>query len=297
MAFTMITVTRTYKTPAGYPAQGIVRFTPSDQMVNGTTTISSPEWDELDKNGALSLVLAANNNPGTTPVGTTYQVQEIITGQADRTYNVIIPYNAPSATVDLSTLAPASTTPPAITYVSSVNGVSGAVTIPDATTTIKGVARILGGSADAPSVPWSALTGVDADVTGLAALGDGFPSRTAGTWSARTATQLRDDVGAQPLSTLLTRLAATPVVITYAASITPDASQACVFYCTATGNLTIADIINGVAGQPVYIQVTASGATRLLVVTGVSSYIIPSGERWSGTFRYDSVLSGFVRTG
>jgi hypothetical protein len=283
-------VTRTYKTPAGYAAQGVVRFTPSSPMVNGTTTIAAPEWASLNKNGVLSIVLAANNDPGTTPVGTTYRVQETLTGQDTRLYDVVIPYNAPSATVDLATLAPVTTTAPAVQYVSSVNGQSGAVTISagtDATTGTKGVARILGGTADAPTVPWASLTGVDADLTGLAALGDGFPSRTAGTWAARSAAQLLSDVGAQPTNTLLTRIAAAAVTITYAASITPDASLGCVFDVTATGNLTLADISNGVDGQLVNIRVTASGAARTLTVTGVYSTLIASGSRWVGWFRYD----------
>jgi hypothetical protein len=290
MAFTMITVTRTYKTPASYAAQGVVRFTPSNPMVNGTTTIAAPEWATLNKNGVLSIVLAANNDPSTTPVGTTYRVQEILTGQDNRIYDVVIPYNAPSATVDLSTLTPAITTTPAVQYVSSVNGQSGAVTIAaatDATTSVKGIARILGGTADAPTVPWSSLTGVDADLTGLAALGDGFPSRTAGTWAARSAAQLLSDIGAQPSSTLLTRIAAAAVTVTFAASITPDASQSCVFNVTATGNLTLADISNGIDGQSVNIRVTASGGTRVLTITGIYAVTVTSGSLWSGWFRYD----------
>jgi hypothetical protein len=251
MAFTTITVTRTYKTPAGYAAQGIVRFTPSSPMVNGTTTIAAPEWAALNKNGVLSIVLAANNDPSTTPVGTTYRVQEVLTGQDTRSYDVIIPYNAASATVDLSTLAPVTTTAPGVQYVSSVNGQSGSITLPvatDATTSAKGVARILGGTADAPTVPWGSLTTV--------------PS-------------------------LLTRMGASAVTVTYAASITPDASQSCTFDVTATGNITLADISNGVDGQIVNVRVTASGGARTLTITGVYSVVIGSGSRWVGWFKYD----------
>ena len=290
MAFTMITVTRTYKSPAGYAAQGIVKFTPSAPMVNGVTTISSPERVELDKNGAISIVLAANNDPGTTPSGTTYRVVEDLTGQSTVAYDVIIPYNAAGGTVNLATLAPVATVAPAVQYVSSVNGQSGAVTIAtgtDATTSTKGIAKILGGTADTPTVPWTSLTGVDADLTGLAALGDGFPSRTSGTWAARTANQLLSDIGAQPSSTLLTRIAAAAVTITYAASITPDASQGCVFTCAATGNITLADISNGIDGQTVNVRITASGGARTLTVTGVGVYNLASGAVWSGRFGYD----------
>jgi hypothetical protein len=257
VAFTTITVTRTYKTPAGYPAQGVVRFTPSSPMVNGTTTIAAPEWAALNKNGALSIVLAANNDPSTTPAGTTYRVQETLTGQDTRIYDVVIPYNAVAGTVDLSTLAPVVATAPAVQYVSSVNGQSGAVTVAaatDATTLAKGISKILGGTADVPTVPFASVTGV--------------PTY-------------------QPLSTLLTRMAAAAVTVTYAASITPDASQSCVFDVTATGNLTLADISNGIDGQTVNVRVVASGGTRILTITGVYPVTLSSGARWSGWFRYD----------
>lgn len=129
MAFTPITVTRHYKTPGGYAAQGVVYFTPSDVMHNGDTVIASTERGELDRDGVLSIVVYANNNPGTTPPGTYYTVHEDITGQNKRSYTVVIPYNAVGGTVNLATLAPVTTTPPALTYVSSVNGMSGAVTL------------------------------------------------------------------------------------------------------------------------------------------------------------------------
>jgi hypothetical protein len=63
----------------------------------------------------------------------------------------------------------------------------------------------------------------------------------------------------QPLATLLTRLAAAPVTVTYAASVTLNASLGCVFRVTATGNLTLTDITNGVDGQAVALEVFASG--------------------------------------
>lgn len=129
MAFTMVTVTRTYKTPAGHPAQGYVWFTPSSPMVNGATTIAAPERAVLDSTGSIAIVLAANNDPGTTPVGTAYRVVEDLTGQVEKTYNVIVPNNAPGGVASLSTLAPVTISAPAVQYVTSVNGQSGAVTI------------------------------------------------------------------------------------------------------------------------------------------------------------------------
>lgn len=293
MAFTQIVVTRTYKTPSGHPAQGVVKFIPSNPMVNGTTTISAPEQVALSKTGAISVTLAANNDPSTTPTGTTYRVTETFVGQDIRSYNVVIPYNAPSGTVDLSTLAPVLTTTPAVQYVSSVNGQSGAVTVAatapsDATTTTKGIARILGGTADAPSVPWTAITGaptvVDAttSIKGVSRILGGTADAPTVPWSALTSVP-----SYQPLDTLLTRVSADAVTIPYAASVTPDASQSCVFDITATGNLTLADISNGIDGQAVCVRVTASGGTRTLVVTGIYSLSITSGGRWVGWFRYD----------
>jgi hypothetical protein len=91
--------------------------------------------------------------------------------------------------------------------------------------------------------------------------------------------------GKQPLATLLTRLATAPVTVTYAASITLDASLGCVFRVTATGNLTVSSISNGVDGQTVTLEVLASGADRTLTI-GAMSAVIPSGTWWAGQMIY-----------
>jgi hypothetical protein len=93
--------------------------------------------------------------------------------------------------------------------------------------------------------------------------------------------------GKQPLATLLTRLAAAPITVSYAASVTLDASLGCVFRVTATGNLTLADITNGVDGQVLTLEVLASGANRTITVGGTSS-VIASGTWWVGQFIYHS---------
>lgn len=87
--------------------------------------------------------------------------------------------------------------------------------------------------------------------------------------------------------TVLTRLAAAPVTVTYAASITVDASTGCVFRVTATGNLVLADITNGVDGQAVTLEVLASGATRA-VTAGGAAVSVAAGQWWTGTFRYNA---------
>jgi hypothetical protein len=95
------------------------------------------------------------------------------------------------------------------------------------------------------------------------------------------------DIGAQPIADMLTRLSLAPNTITYAASITPDASVSCVHWVTATGDLTIADITNGITGQLVMVRVKASGATRTVTPISGVSIVVPTGERWVGRFLYD----------
>lgn len=94
--------------------------------------------------------------------------------------------------------------------------------------------------------------------------------------------------GKQPLATLLTRLVAPPVTVTYAASITLDASLGCVFRVTATGNLVVADITGGVDGQAVHLEVLASGTTRNVTVTGADPSSVAAGQWWTGSFRYNA---------
>lgn len=106
MAFTPITVTRRYLTAElAIPAAGTVRLTPTAPMVNVDTVVAAGRVGSLDAEGDLTLVVAANNDPGTTPVGVSYEVREDITGQPIRTYYVTVPYDAAGGAVDLSTLA------------------------------------------------------------------------------------------------------------------------------------------------------------------------------------------------
>ena len=87
--------------------------------------------------------------------------------------------------------------------------------------------------------------------------------------------------------TLLTRLAAAPVTVTYASSITLNASQGCVFRVTALGDFTLADITNGVDGQQLTLEVAASGGTRNVTV-GTTSVPVLTGEWWVAQFIYHS---------
>lgn len=82
----------------------------------------------------------------------------------------------------------------------------------------------------------------------------------------------------------------TPVPVTYAASISIDASTGALFRIVATGNPTIAAINNGTDGQLVTIQILASGADRTVTwsVGGAATSIVTSGTWATWTFRYYS---------
>jgi hypothetical protein len=89
----------------------------------------------------------------------------------------------------------------------------------------------------------------------------------------------------------------TPVVLSYAASLTINATQGALFRVTATGNLTLADITGGTQGQLVTLEVRASGADRSFTAVG-QTVTIPAGTKWWGDFRYDAGLDEWtLRTG
>lgn len=113
MAFTYVTITRDYDTADGLDPVGYVYFTPCVPMINGSVTVvASPIKVLLNIDGQVSISLAANTDPSTTPTGTYYNVLEDIQGQPRRTYSVIIPHNV-GGTIDLGSLAQLDT-PPAV---------------------------------------------------------------------------------------------------------------------------------------------------------------------------------------
>lgn len=235
MAFTFVTITHTFQTPADLAAVGVVDFQPVEPMHNGTTVVANKTTAVLSGVGALSQKLAANTDPGTLPTGTTYKVTERITGQATFSYYVQIPHDQGS-TLDLRALAGwvGNTSSPGVLTVNS----------------------------EAP---------------------DGSGDLVLST----------SDIGAQPLADMLTRLSSAPVTITYAASITPNASLGCVHWVVATGDLTVADISNGITGQILTLRVKASGANRT-VTAGGTTYTVVSGDRWVGRFLYDGPDSTWI---
>lgn len=102
--FTHVTVTCDYDLATGAAPSGTVTFTPSAWLVNnGVTVVAAPVAAALDVTGVISIDLAANTDPGTSPTGSHYTVREDIFGQPRRTYQVIIPHDAGSP-IELSGL-------------------------------------------------------------------------------------------------------------------------------------------------------------------------------------------------
>lgn len=226
MAFTYVTVTHTYRTAADVAAPGQVDFRPIVPMHNGPTVISAKVTATLSGAGGLSVLLAANTDPDTTPTGVTYEVTERITGQTPLVYYLQVPHDQGSS-LDLRTLA------------GWVGGTGG------------------GGGVDSVNGRTGAVT--------LAA----------------------SDVGAQLADADLTRLASGPITLTaVSGTITPDATLGYGPHRhTATTNVTLAAPTGGSDGQPLEVQVYASGADRALTVAAVP-ITVPSGSTWWGRFSY-----------
>jgi len=105
VAFTQVTVTRDYDLATGSAPSGQVSFTPSDWLVNsGVTVPAAPVVALLDAAGKVAVVLVANTDPDTVPAGSYYLVQEDITGQPRRIYQITIPASVGGFTVDIEYL-------------------------------------------------------------------------------------------------------------------------------------------------------------------------------------------------
>lgn len=180
MPFTYVTVTHTFGTAQQAPAAGSIVFTPVEPMHNGVTVISAPVKATLSPLGMLSQVLAANTDLDTIPSGTTYKVVEQIVGQPLNTYYIQVPHNQGS-TINLAVLNGWVGGAPTGLFVAAVNGEA-----PD------GTGNLVLSASDVGAQP------ADADLTGLANLGDGVPVRTAGAWNVASGVRdgtrfLRDD--------------------------------------------------------------------------------------------------------
>ena len=93
MAFTLVTVTGTYKQEDGTPAAGTVTFVLTALMQDsGSLQMRAPVpiTVTLDANGAFSQALTSTTTAGITPTGVSYQVTERIIGAPTRIYNVVV---------------------------------------------------------------------------------------------------------------------------------------------------------------------------------------------------------------
>lgn len=92
MAFTQVTVTGTYRDAEGDEAVGAVVFTPAAAMRNDSIVVASPVTAQI-VDGAISVSLAATDDPDTLPLGVTYEVVEQIVGtRYRRRYQLPVPY-------------------------------------------------------------------------------------------------------------------------------------------------------------------------------------------------------------
>jgi hypothetical protein len=143
----------------------------------------------------------------------------------------------------------------------------GTITLADATTSAKGVARILGGSADAPSVPTNALTGT----MSAAQLGTGSATSTTflrgdGTWATPSGTAYSDEQAQDAAAAMIAAGSHSGITFTYNdASNSISATVTSGEGATYTGNKTI----NGRFGvnsttsvrQPINMGATINGGS------------------------------------
>lgn len=130
-----ITVTGTYLTAGGAAAGGSVMFTPTWALSDATghaILTGLPVTANL-VNGSFSVALPVTDNANLFPHGWAYTVQVSVPGSS-QVFTTYIP-SSYGTTVDMTALTPAGTVTLPTTYVASVNGQSGNVTV----TAINGV--------------------------------------------------------------------------------------------------------------------------------------------------------------
>ena len=108
MAFSSIQITHSFLNPDGSGASGNAVFALSGRMTNGSTSYmaAAPITAPFSSAGALSQALPANNDPATTPTGTTWLITINVSGAKPETYEIVVPFNAAGGTVDLGALLP-----------------------------------------------------------------------------------------------------------------------------------------------------------------------------------------------
>jgi len=169
---TTTTITGEINDPSGTPLAGIIVTAElvSEQgayLADDTTELASRVSTTTDAAGEWSLALTPNTE--LEPVGTGYRVTRLINGRAQ------------------------------------VN----TITVPVSVSPVEFNARLTDAAVAGGLAAGGVLSGyypnptfADADMTALAGLGDGYPQRSSGTWSARSASQVAADL-ASPLSSAL----------------------------------------------------------------------------------------------
>lgn len=110
MTLPTVTVTGTYKTPAGMPQQGGVLFRLLAPLLDVNDNVMVPAGAipaPLDGEGAFAQKLVPSDAAGLSPIPVAYRVTEQFPG--GRTYDVLVPSVNPTS--DLSDLAPIGTPP------------------------------------------------------------------------------------------------------------------------------------------------------------------------------------------
>lgn len=107
MAFTNVTLTGTFVDGTGAAMKGWLRFTPTETMHNGTDIRAASPVVAFLSSGAISVVLAATDDSGTTTIsGATpyYRVEELIHGQRARSCRIALGHA--DTTQDLADITP-----------------------------------------------------------------------------------------------------------------------------------------------------------------------------------------------
>jgi hypothetical protein len=106
VAFTFRTITHTFTEPNQAAAALTVTFHLPREMTNGSQTILPGDVDAtLDGSGGLSVVLAANDDPGTVPADVQWQVTIDGPDAPPLTYSITVP-SAGTGSLDLAALLP-----------------------------------------------------------------------------------------------------------------------------------------------------------------------------------------------
>jgi hypothetical protein len=102
--FTLVTITGSFQQtgPTGLNAStGTFTFTLNQPMSNSGYTIAAvPLIVDLDENGDLTVILPANNDTNTEPIGCCYGVTEIINDGQPTDYFITVPATTNPLTID-----------------------------------------------------------------------------------------------------------------------------------------------------------------------------------------------------